>query len=112
MYGTRVRWSYRALLGVSVIATQCGLNALATGLGAPLCNAMSDITLAMGVGQVGLKNTSKMLGIKVHKHDSERLLAASKLNNIIDLISKAIKMESLALYGANGANSTASEASC
>lgn len=56
MYGTWVRWSDHILLGVSVTITGCWVGALATGLDALLCIAMGGITLAMGVGQAGLKN--------------------------------------------------------
>lgn len=80
MHGTWVRYCDHGLLAVSVMTIGCGLGALPTRLAAPLCIAMGGVTLAMGIGQAGLKNASKRLEVKPQKHETIRLLAESKFH--------------------------------
>ncbi|XP_057315658.1 uncharacterized protein LOC130656758 [Hydractinia symbiolongicarpus] len=85
MHGTWVRFCNHGLLGVSVITSGLGIGAIASGLGIPLAIAMGELTIAAGIGQAGLRNASKRLGVKSKKHEE------SKLNSVVDLISKAME---------------------
>ncbi|XP_057304389.1 uncharacterized protein LOC130641560 [Hydractinia symbiolongicarpus] len=92
MHDTCVRYMDHGLLAVvSVITSGVGIGSMLSGIGVPLTVAMGGITIAVGISQAGLRNAGKRLGVKSEKHESIRLLAETKLNSIVDLISKAME---------------------
>lgn len=98
LWGMGLRYADHGMIAVTVITSAAGIATLATGFGAPIAIGFEVAALAVGMGQVGLKNASKRLEHKVHKHECIKLLAESKLDTVYDKISKAIQDGTISDY--------------
>ena len=78
-------------IGVTAIGLGItGVNLLSTIVAAPAIIGMETVSLVMGLLRVVANQAIKKLSLKIEKHEKIAMLAASALNTISSLISKAL----------------------
>ena len=80
-----------ALATASMGTGTAGIVLLSTVLAAPIVVALEVTALGCGLLGVGCKFVSRKLASKAKKHDEIRVLAESKLNTIVDIVSHSLQ---------------------
>lgn len=89
--------------GIDTALTTVGMASGATGIAllaggivtAPVAVALEITALTCGLASVACKFVSRKLNVKARKHNDIRVLADSKLNTILDHVSRALKDHSI-----------------
>ena len=79
------------LVVTSIGLGAAGISVLATVVATPVAIAMEGVAGACGIGCMLCKYFGKQMDKKVEKHRTIATIASSKLNSIVDLVSKAIE---------------------
>ena len=89
-YSTTVVILDHSLITATVITGSGSIAALATGIGLPLSIALGGVSLCLSIATAITHRTNKIIDAKSKKHDKICVLAQTKLDSILDTISKAI----------------------
>ena len=79
------------LIKSTVITGGISIAAFASGVGLPVSIALSGTSLLLSLGTAITLKSFETLTVKQEKHDSNKLLAKSKLDSIANTISQAIQ---------------------
>ena len=83
-------------LGVTAIGLGItGVGLLSIIIAAPAVIGIEAVAIVMGLFRVVGNRTSKLLSLKIEKHEKTAMLAVSSLNIISSLISKALSDDSI-----------------
>ena len=79
------------LIALTVVTGGISIAAFANGVGLPVGIALGGASLFLSVITTAIRKSSKPLKVSREKHDSIKLLAQSKLDNISNIISQAMQ---------------------
>ena len=79
------------LITLTVVTGGISIAAFANGVGLPVGIALGGASLFLSVITTAIRKSSKPLKVSREKHDSIKLLAQSKLDNISNIISQAMQ---------------------
>ena len=79
------------LIKSTVIAGGISIAAFASGFGLPASIALSRISLLLSLATVITQKSFESFTVKEEKHDAIKLLAQSKVDSIVNIISQAMQ---------------------
>ena len=81
---------HTALIISTVINGGVPISPFASSVGLPVGTALSGTSLVFSLAIIITQKSFKILTVKLEKHDAVKLLAQSKLNSTVDIVSQTI----------------------